>query len=369
MVEYSGPRALLSRVNVSVALATLALLVFGTVVVASATKGMQQGMLQRHLIGVVIGLVVLAALWVLDYHTLEHWIVPLLAGLVVLLLLPKIPHIGATLNGASSWIKIGPLTLQPSEPGKLVFAVVMASVIAGYKGSIEKVGDVAKCLGYTAIPVLLLLFQKDLGTALVYIVIALGMLLVGGLKPRWFAVMGVVGVIVVGIAIQPGVLQTYQRNRLLVFVDNSLDPHGAGWNLQQSKTAIGSGELFGKGLGSGTQGNLGFIPERATDFIFSVLGEELGFVGALTLLGLYLWVLWGSLAISTSSRDLFGALIVIGVMSMWLFQILENVGMTLGIMPVTGIPLPFMSFGSSFMVTNLAAVGLLMSVWARRYGT
>jgi rod shape determining protein RodA len=245
----------------------------------------------------------------------------------------------------------------------------MASVVSDFKGSIETWRQVGRVALYAAVPIVLILLQPDLGTALVFVAITLAMLLVGGLKARWFAVIALIGAVALFGVLQPGVLKKYQQDRLLVFIDPTRDPRGAGYNLEQSKIAIGSGELFGKGLGSGTQSNLNFLPERHTDFIFSVLGEELGFVGALIMLGLYLWLLWAALAISTSSRDLFGALVVIGVMGMWVFQILENMGMTVGIMPITGIPLPFMSFGSSFMVTNLAAVGLLMSVWARRYGT
>jgi len=164
-------------------------------------------------------------------------------------------------------------------------------------------------------------------------------------------------------------LKDYQKDRLLVFVDPGRDPAGAGYNLAQSKIAIGSGGISGSGLGSGTQSNLHFLPERHTDFIFAVLGEELGFTGAILLLGLFLALLIASLGIAASSRDLYGALVVAGVMGMWLFQILENIGMTVGMMPITGIPLPFMSFGSSAMVTNLGGVGLLLSVWSRRYGT
>jgi rod shape determining protein RodA len=229
------------------------------------------------------------------------------------------------------------------------------------------------------------------------------MLLVGGLKPRWFLILGAAGLLLVGAlfgsnaalnrTLQRGdydpayiaakasgsqsaldavddtsvLIKRYQMNRLLVFVDPTRDPSGAGYNLEQSKIAIGSGELSGKGLNSGTQGNLNFLPERHTDFIFSVLGEEFGFLGALALLALYLALLVTALEIATSSRDLFGALIAVGIISMWTFQILENIGMTIGLMPITGIPLPFMSFGSSFMVTNLAATGMLLSVWTRRY--
>jgi rod shape determining protein RodA len=163
-------------------------------------------------------------------------------------------------------------------------------------------------------------------------------------------------------------IKQYQIDRLLVFVDPSRDPKGAGYNLEQSKIAIGSGQLSGTGLRSGSQSNLRFLPEQHTDFIFAVTGEQVGFLGGLTLLLLYLALLVTSLEVSAQSRDLFGSLIVAGIISMWTFQILENMGMTMGLMPITGIPLPFMSFGSSFMVTNLVAVGMLLSVWARRRG-
>jgi rod shape determining protein RodA len=196
------------------------------------------------------------------------------------------------------------------------------------------------------------------------------MLLVGGMKRRYLIAGIVLGLAVIMLlVVLPWPLEPYQKDRLLVFVDPTRDPKAAGYNLAQSKIAIGSGGLTGKGLGAGTQSNLNFVPERHTDFIFSVLGEQLGFVGAVILLGLYLALLAAALSISTSSRDLFGALVAAGVLSMWLFQIVENVGMAVGLMPITGIPLPFMSYGSSALVTNMGAVGMLLSVWSRRYGT
>jgi rod shape determining protein RodA len=213
------------------------------------------------------------------------------------------------------------------------------------------------------------MLQPDLGTGLVFVAITMGMLLIGGLRPRWFIAFALVSVVLVGVVLQGHLLEKYQEDRLVVFVDPGRDPLGAGYNLEQSKIAIGSGEITGKGLGQGTQSNLNFLPERHTDFIFSVLGEELGFLGGVLLLGLYLALLVITLEIAASSADLFGSLIAVGLLSMWLFQILENMGMTIGLMPITGIPLPFMSFGSSFMVTNLVGVGMLLSVWARRQGT
>jgi len=284
----------------------------------------------------------------------------------------------------------------------------MAGIIASYKGVIDRPRDVARILGMLAVPLLLILAQPDLGTGMVFVAIAAGMLLIGGLSPRWFLILGVSAALLVGTlfglnevlnkalhrgpynpayvaALQKAdgntsaasvqqindnsvLIKSYQIDRLLVFVDSSRDPKGAGYNLEQSKIAIGSGQLKGTGLRSGTQSNLRFLPEQHTDFIFAVTGEELGFLGGVILLGLYLALLVVALEISAQSRDLYGSLIVAGIISMWTFQILENMGMTMGLMPITGIPLPFMSFGSSFMVTNMLAVGMLLSVWTRRQG-
>jgi rod shape determining protein RodA len=373
------------RVHVGVVLSTLALVAFGGVMVWAATLTMtgHVAMVQRQVLGVAVGLLALAVMWVLDYQALKAWTGPLMVALSVLIISPRIPGLGASVAGATSWLQIAGVRLfQPSEPAKLLFIVVLAAVIAEYGGKIESRRDVLKIAGFAALPLALILLQPDLGTGLVFIAIASGILLVGGLKGRWFAALALAGVLLVGALFgvnallvsatgnTDGVLiKSYQMDRLLVFVDPTRDPKGAGYNLAQSKIAIGSGGLTGAGLGMGSQSRLNFIPERHTDFIFSVLGEQLGFAGAVMLLALYLALLSSALSVSTSSRDLFGALIAAGLISMWAFQILENVGMTIGMMPITGIPLPFMSYGSSFMVTNLAGVGILLSIWSRRYGT
>jgi rod shape determining protein RodA len=371
-MDKSRSRRFLDAVNVPLVMWTIALLAYGTVMVASATSGMAggSGMLLRHVLGVVVGLVPLVLAWLFDYTRLRGWQGPLIALAAVLLISPRIPGLGYTAGGATSWLSLfGVRLFQPSEPAKLIFIVVVATVISSFKGRIDQPGQVLKVLAYVAGALGLILLQPDLGTGLVFIAIALVMLLVGGMKSRYFAYAALAGVLLTVAVLQLGLLAQYQEDRLLVFIEPERDPTGAGYNLAQSKIAIGSGRLIGKGLGAGTQSNLHFIPARHTDFIFSVLGEELGFLGAILLLGLYLALLVTALAISTSSRDLYGALIAAGVIGMWLFQVLENVGMTVGMMPITGIPLPFMSFGSSSMVTNLGAVGLLLSVWSRRYGT
>ena len=360
----------------------IALSVYGSLMVQSATAGMTggAGLFKRHLLGLAIGMVPLVVAWAFDYRKLQGWIGPLIFLDALLILSPRIPGLGTTAKGATSWLSIAGIRLfQPSEPAKLLTIVVMAAIIATYKGKIERPADLAKVLGILAIPLGLIMLQPDLGTGMVFIAITAGMLLIGGLRPRWFLILGIASVVLVGGLLSANtaldkalnrdvLIKQYQLNRLLVFVDPSRDPKGAGYNLEQSKIAIGSGELAGKGLGSGTQSNLRFLPEPHTDFIFSVTAEEMGFLGAVVLLGLYLALLVIALEIAASSRDLFGSLIVAGIIAMWTFQILENMGMTIGLMPITGIPLPFMSFGSSFMVTNMAAVGMLLSVWTRRQG-
>jgi rod shape determining protein RodA len=410
-------QSLNDRVHFGLVLATLALLGFGALMVASATATMpgHAALMQRDYFGIALGLIPLVVLWAFDYRRLKPWAGPLLVALAFLVISPRIPGLGATLNGATSWLKIGGIRLfQPSEPAKLLFIIVMAAVISEYEGHIEHVRDVLRVTGYIAVPVVLIMMQPDLGTALVFVVTAVGMLVVGGMKPRWFVVLGLAGVLFVGLvfglsdgldhvllrgqydpayvaALQKAdgnaaiasrevtdtsvLIKRYQVNRLLVFTDPSIDPQGAGYNLAQSKIAIGSGGLTGVGLDLGgtnqraSQSRLNFIPESYADFIFAVLGEQMGFLGALLLLALYLALLSSALSISTSSRDVFGALIAAGLVSMWAFQILENAGMTMGMMPITGIPLPYLSYGSSFMVTNLAGVGILLSIWSRRYGT
>lgn len=347
----------------------MALLIYGSVIVGSAVSGMTAGpaMFRRHLFGIALGMVPLIIAWAFDYRKLQGWVGPLWAFNVLLIISPLIPGLGVTAGGSQLWLQIAGVRLfQPAEPAKLVFIVTMAAVISMYKGRIESGRDVAKIMAIAIVPFMLVAYE-DLGTALVFFAVAMAMLLIGGLKARWFLVIALVVALGAGVVINSGVLAEYQMNRLLVFVDSTRDPRGAGYNLEQSKIAIGSGELMGKGLGSGTQSNLNFLPERHTDFIFSVLGEELGFLGALLLLGLYLALLVTALEIAASSRDLFGSLIGAGIIGMWTFQILQNAGMTVGLMPITGIPLPFMSFGSSFMITNLMAVGMLLSVWTRRY--
>ncbi len=355
--------------NIPLVLIVIALLAYGALMVHSATSGFGSGaaMFARQMVGIAIGLGVLVAAWSIDYRKLEGWLGPLVVLNAALVISPRIPGLGSQVSGATRWLEVGGVSLfQPSEPAKLLTIVIMAIVISKFKGRIERGRDVAQVLAYLALPFGLILLQPDLGTGLVFIAITLGMLLVGGMKPRFFLILGLVAIVGLGAVIQLDIIREYQRDRLLVFLNPEHDTQGAGYNLNQSMIAIGSGGLTGKGLGQGTQSNLNFLPERHTDFIFSVLGEELGFVGAVVLLLLYLGFLVTALEIATSARDLLQSLIAVGLITMWTFHIVQNIGMTIGILPITGLPLPFLSFGSSSMITNLAGTGMLLSIWARR---
>ena len=365
-------------INWPLLIVVVLLIAYGLVMVRSATMaGSGLSMVKRQLMGVGIGLIPLAIAWRMDYRSFKDAFTPLLILNVILILSPHFPFIGHTAKGATSWVILFGQQFQPSEFAKIVTILMLASYLARWDGKIDSLGDFLRATAMILVPFALILTQPDLGSGLVFVAVGAGMMLVAGVKARHALTgLAVVVALVSSIFLIDPVLdrragsdvflKQYQKNRLLVFIDEEADPQGAGHNLKQSKIAIGSGGFTGKGIGSGTQGNLRFLPEAETDFIFAVVGEELGFAGATLLLGLYLALLIIALDIGTRSRDLFGTLIVAGVISMWTFQILENIGMTIGLMPITGIPLPFMSYGSSFMVANLTAVGILLSVWKHR---
>lgn len=359
------------------------LVAFGLVVVYSAVSHDPETYhFSRQLATVALGIVVMVAVWHFDYRRLEHMMVILLIVNVVLILSPHLPVIGVESNGAQSWIKIG-IQLQPGEFAKVTVLLLAASVVAKYGGRLDDPREYIKALVVLAIPFLCIMTQPDLGTGLVYLFIDATALVVGGARPKFLLVTVGAGVaaIVALLAVDEllkyetasggteyRILKNYQRNRILVFLDPSADTSGSGYNLRQAQIAIGSGGLFGKGFQNGTQTGLNYLPEAPTDFIFCVLAEEFGFVGAVLLLGLYLGLIYQSFKVARAASSLFGTLIVMCVVGMWLFQILENIGMDCGLMPITGIPLPFVSYGSSFMLVNFVMLGLIGSVWSHSAG-
>jgi rod shape determining protein RodA len=367
----------LAVVNLPLLIVVAALVAYGLLIVYSAVAGDARFSFTRQLLGVGVGLVLMVVLWRIDYHRLTVLAVALLVVDFILLLSPLMPVIGTTVNGARSWVTLFGQQLQPGEFAKVVTIVVMAALVSKYRGKLDSGKDYLKCLGLLMALLLCIMLQPDLGTGLVLFVIGIVILFAGGTSWKWLALtlVALIAAVALVLYIDPllddffgrdVLLKDYQKDRLLVFLDEDRDPAGAGYNLRQAKIAIGSGGLFGKGLYQATQSTLGFLPEAPTDFIFCVLAEELGFVGCAALLALYAALIGTAFWIAMRADDPFGTLIVMGCVGMWVFQILENIGMTCGLMPITGIPLPFVSYGSSFMLTNFMALGLLLSVWAHR---
>lgn len=367
-------------VNVPLVAVVAVLLAFGLLICWSAVTNDTSGdyRFSRQLAGVAAGLVVMAVIWRFDYRRLANMTTFFLIVNVVLILSPHLPVIGVTTMGATSWIKIG-MQVQPGEFAKVTVVLFAASLVARYGGKLDDVREYVKAVALLLIPFLCIMTQPDLGTGLVYLFISAAVLVMGGAKRKYLLVTLLLGIAAIAAVFavdellkyqtesgewEYRLLKQYQRNRLLVFMDQGANASDEGYNLAQAKIAIGSGGLLGKGILNASQSTMGFLPEAPTDFIFCVLAEETGFVGALFLIVLYAALILVSLSIAKRCDNLFGMLIVCGIVGMWLFQILENIGMCCGLMPITGIPLPFVSYGSSFMVVNFAMLGLIGSVWS-----
>ncbi len=360
----TAPSRFLRNLDVLLLLSTVALVAFGLVMVYSSTHVSPRPFLyvRSQALHLAVGLVVAGLILAFDYRALASSARALYV--VNLLLLGAVLVIGRTSLGAQRWISLGPLgQFQPSEIAKLVVVITLAKHLTDRPGPYQSVWALLPFLGHVAIPMLLIFKQPDLGTAMVYGAIFIGMLYAAGARRRDLATLGAAGVVLIPVLWR--FLKEYQRRRLLAFVHPNLDPLGSGYGIIQSKIAVGSGLAWGKGLFLGTQGVLRFVPEHHTDFIFSVIGEELGFVGAMALLGLFLLWVYRGLRIAAVARDRFGALAAVGVVSMVAFHVFVNVGMTVGIMPITGIPLPFISYGGSALMTMVWATALLLNIGMR----
>jgi rod shape determining protein RodA len=273
---------------------------------------------------------------------------------------------GSTINGSRSWLLLGGLSIQPSEFAKLAVVVGMALLVAERTESsrTRNVGlvEVLLMLAVAALPALMILMQPDLGTMLVLAATVFGVLAAAGTPSRWMLGLGAAGVVGAVVVYIAGVLKPYQLNRFGAFMNPNLDPRGAGYNINQARIAIGNGGLTGKGLFGGSQTRSGFVPEQHTDFVFTVAGEEFGLLGAGLLIGLFALVLWRALLIARNSEDLFGRVAAAGIACWFGFQAFQNIGMCLGIMPVTGVPLPMVSYGGSSMFASLMGIGLLINI-------
>jgi len=325
-----------------------------------------QAFLKKHVLNAGLGLFLGTCAALVDYRSLRAY-APVVYGLSCLGLLAVLSPLGSTINGAHSWIVLpAGFQIQPSEFAKLAIVVGMAMLLGEQRDGedVPRDGDVLTALLLCAVPMGLIMLQPDFGTTMVFIFVILGVLSVANAPGRWIVGLLIAGVVVGG-GVAPHLLKDYQLNRFKVVANPSTDPRGVGYNTRQARVAIGSGGVFGKGLFHGSQTQGRFIPEQQTDFVFTVAGEELGLVGSTGIILALGVVLWRGLRIASLATDPFGRLVAAGVVSWFAFQSFVNIGMTLGIMPVTGLPLPFVSYGGSAMFANLMAIGLLQNVHMR----
>ncbi|MGD9752811.1 MAG: rod shape-determining protein RodA [Acidimicrobiia bacterium] len=350
---------------------SVGLAVVGLAMIFSATKGSgptpYTGMVARQMMALLLGLGVMGALAFIDYRRLREWAPLFYAG--ALGLLGAVLVLGQNVKGAQAWFAVGGFQLQPSEPAKLAIIVVLAAYLAAHRNTLGA-GHLVAALALAAVPMALILLQPDLGTMLVFAVVALTLLAVAGVRARYLAALVLLGVIGTVVVLNSDLLAQYQRDRLLVFIERSSDRDSGlaeSYNVDQSETAISLGGLTGRGWGNGPQTQEGRVPEQQTDFIFTVVGEELGFIGASVVLGMFLALALRIWRVAQLAKDDFGALLCCGVLAMLVFQVFENVGMSMRIMPVTGIPLPFLSYGGSSLLTSCAGIGIVLSVHMHRF--
>lgn len=357
-------RSWLRQFDFSLLGGALVLSLIGLVGIYSATmQGADSSLYLKQAIWIVAGVVLCLVILAIDYRFLtDHAFV--LYGITILVLIAVLIF-GREINGSKSWIRFGGVGIQPSEPAKIIVILTLASYLADLNENYLRRKDVLILAGITLLPMLLITMQGDLGTALTFVPILVGTMLVAGFRWRFLAF-----VLVVVLCIAPlgwFTLKEHQQQRILVTLNPDLDPDGVGYQTRQSLIAIGSGGLTGKGLGNGLQSQLGFVPEIHSDFIYSLLSEEHGFLGGAVILALFLAGLLRIVSIGELASDRAGILIVTGVASLLCFHVSVNVGMTLGILPVIGIPLPLLSYGGSSTLSTFMALGLVLNVHFRRF--
>ena len=354
------------------------LLIIGTLLVYAATRDWYSAngldpeyYLKRHVINIVIGLALAWGTTIIDYRLLRAY-TPFIWGFGVLgLILVLIPGVGSEINGAKAWIRLpAGFQIQPAEIAKISIIIGISMLLSErtHNSDEPSTNDILKALAVAALPILLILRQPDMGTVFIISASVVTILAVSGAPMKW--IVGLILLAVIGgfVATKTGIVNDYQVKRVQSFVNPNADTQGAGYQLRQARITVGSGGLIGTGLFNGPQTNGRFVPEQQTDFIFTVAGEELGFVGCSVIILLLLTILMRAFGIARRSTDPYGTLVCTGVIAWFAFQIFENIGMTLGLMPMTGVPLPFLSYGGSSMFANLIGIGLLQNVHARQRG-
>ncbi|HUG86393.1 MAG TPA: rod shape-determining protein RodA [Euzebya sp.] len=369
--RWAGAFAPASQIDWLLLIAAVLLSVVGFVMIGGATAARPDVALgnyfvERQVLAFLLGLVAAAAVTLVDYRTYRAWSVVAYGGSLVLLILVLL--VGTEVNGAQAWFRIGPMQFQPAEFAKISLIVVLAAHFHEYREEALGLRALIEALAFALFPMMLILLQPDFGTFIVFAVIVAGVLLMAGVHVRYLLALVAGSVLAIMAALQLGIVKEYQLDRLTAFLDpTGADALGAGYNVTQAQIAVGSGQFFGQGIGSGSQTTSGFVPENQTDFIFTVVGEQTGFLGSVLVLALFALLLWRAMRIAAVSRDMFGTLIASGIVAIFMFQMFINVGMAMGIMPVTGLPLPFISYGGSSLITSWVLVGLLQNVHMRRY--
>ena len=372
----AGRGGLRAQLSLPVLIAWVALLAYGAFVIWTASLTISDASFSRQIFGIGIGVALAAFCWRRDFSGLAGMVTVLLIVDLVVMFTPYIPGLSYNAKGMTGWIRIPliGLTFQPVELAKILTIFLMAALGAQYNGRIDTVRDYLKLCGMLFIPFAGAVVAGDLGSGLVVFFSGAIIIMMSGPRKEWVLctialIIGLVSLLLAADSMLDSLLghdvllKQYQMNRLLVFIDPDLDSGGAGYNLKQSLIAVGSGGFFGKGIGNATQAGAGFLPEAHTDFVFALLSEEFGFAGALVLLALFALLIFGTIRVAHRCDSPFLRLVCIGIVGMWTFQVLEEVGMCIGLMPITGIPLPFVSFGSSSMLIQCAAVGIVQSAW------
>jgi rod shape determining protein RodA len=371
---YANERRPLRHVDVFLLVVVGLLLLVGFFLLYSATN---QTLKQDHLdpflrvnkqmVTAAIGIVLILLMATFDYRFLKVYAAFIYAGVVLSLVLVRVPLLGSSAAGAQRWFEVAGFQITPSEFAKLGLIVMLAASLSELKHTVPTIQDVIRLCVIALVPLILVFTQPDIGTSIVMVAIAAGMFLVAGVRGRHLGSLVVTCVILIAAAFQLGVIKTYQLDRLRAFLDRENTPADVRYNLDQAEIAVGSGGLIGQGYLHGRQTTLDYVPEQHTDFIFTVAGEEFGFVGALFVLLLFALLLWRAIRIAYLSKDPFGTYLATGVAIMFAIQMFVNIGMVIGIMPITGIPLPFLSYGGSSMLASCIGVGILLNVHMRRF--
>ena len=370
--KWMGAYAPSRHIDPVLVLSALALAGFGLLVIYSATffRLSQQGLdtmfyVNRQLASLAVAVAGMVGVALFDYRSYRAWSLLLYGGSVLLLVLVLLQ--GQVVNGSKAWLVVGGFQFQPSELAKAALIIMLATLFQERREEALGLRALLEALAIAALPMLLILAQPDFGTFLVFVAIVFGVLLLARVRVRFMVALALLGLLAFVAVLRSGALADYQVTRLTSFVNPAEAEPDDIYNVKQAQIAVGSGQFFGKGLFQGSQTKLAYVPENQTDFIFTVVGEEFGFVGSALLLLAFGLLLWRSIRIAALSRDMFGTLLAGGVVAVFAFQVFINVGMAIGIMPVTGLPLPFVSYGGTSLIGSFLMVGLLLNVHMRRF--